>query len=316
MLYRLRKRAERTIFERLISGIWETPPIGYKPGCLTIISQTSHSDLPMYLLAVKSLYRQIGFGAIAIVDDGTLTEDDKRVLNCHLVDPKIIPLEEIDVSRLVKGGTWERLAYSVELAANSYVIQVDSDVLVTGGLDEVCQMVAENRAFILGTWNGQRIVDASEASAYAGGFGADASRHIQSACERSLPLLDCADQVNYVRGSSGFYGFPKGTITRSAVESLCHCMTEILGARFREWGSEQFAANFLVANAPNARVLPYPKYAVFGPELNSDLPHLFHFIGAYRYSRGEYARRGRACIRQLSQELCHRQAMKTKAREV
>ena len=45
-------------------------------------------------------------------------------------------------------------------------------------------------------------------------------------------------------------------------------MTAELGSRWTEWGTEQVTSNYVVANSPEAMVLPYPKYACF--DLNMD----------------------------------------------
>ena len=42
-------------------------------------------------------------------------------------------------------------------------------------------------------------------------------------------------------------------------------MEAILGTSWFEWGSEQVASNFVVANSPNPIVLPLPTYSCFGP---------------------------------------------------
>lgn len=299
MLYKLRTRARRRLFDRQIAGILRTPPIAYRPSSLTILSQTCHADVSMHLLAVKSFYARIGHGKIVIIDDGSLTEEDRAVFRFHLVEPEIVALNAIPLDGLIPGNTWERLAHSIDLSAESYVIQIDSDILTVGEIDEVKDAIAANRSFILGTWNGLKKVPVKEASAYADTIDGGYDRHVQTLCERNLYRLQNAEQRYYVRGSSGFYGFARGAVTREAAAGFCNEMLNLVGPRFHEWGSEQLTANFLAANARDSLVLPYPSYACFGPELNPDAARLFHFVGIFRFKNGEYARRARRRIAEL-----------------
>ncbi|HEY4123181.1 MAG TPA: hypothetical protein VGM36_01125, partial [Rhizomicrobium sp.] len=203
---------------------------------------------------------------------------------------------------LIPGNTWERLAHSIDVCQTSFVIQLDSDILTVGEIDDVKKAIEDNRSFILGTWNGLKTVPVTEASDFADKLSPAASKHVQSLCERSLrKIADPEKKRRYVRGSSGFYGFARGAVSRSEAAGFCREMLEIVGERFHEWGSEQFASNYLVANAPNSLVLPYPRYACFGPELDPGVPSLFHFIGAFRFTRGVYANRARQVVRELNQ---------------
>lgn len=300
MFYNLRTNASRWNFARRTAGIIQTPPLAYRESDLTILSQTRHDDVGMHLLAVKSFYARMGHGKIVIIDDGSLTEQDKEIFRHHFVAPDIVPLKSIDLDGLIPGNTWERLAHSIDLCQTSFVIQLDSDILTVGAVDEVKNAIASNRSFILGTWNGLKTVPVAEASDFADKLSPASAKHIQSLCERSLRKLANPEKRRYVRGSSGFYGFAKRAVSRSDAADFCREMLEIVGERFHEWGSEQFASNYLVANAPNSLVLPYPRYACFGPELNPGMPSLFHFIGAFRFTRGIYARRAHQVIRELN----------------
>lgn len=66
-------------------------------------------------------------------------------------------------------------------------------------------------------------------------------------------------------------------------------MSALLGARWSEWGTEQVSSNYVVANSPDARVLPYPKYACFDLDMDPERSAFLHFIGTHRFERGVYA---------------------------
>ena len=69
-------------------------------------------------------------------------------------------------------------------------------------------------------------------------------------------------------------------------------MSEMLGAqRWNQWGSEQIASNYILANTPGATVLPFPRYACFEPHLWPGDHAFLLFIGVYRYNDGVYRRR-------------------------
>ena len=68
-----------------------------------------------------------------------------------------------------------------------------------------------------------------------------------------------------------------------------------------EWGSEQVASNFVVANSPSASVLPYPRYACFDPDLASPSQVAFlHFVGTWRFHGGIFAAAAKTAIARLS----------------
>lgn len=293
MLDGLRTKIAKRRFGSQVSRILKTPPLSIVPAKLTILSMVSHDDLRMYLLAIKSLYKRVGRGNIVIIDDGSLTSRDRGILETHLSGPKIIDLESVAVGRLPRHNCWERLAYALDLSAEEYVIQLDSDTLTTSCIDEVLDCVAANRAFILGTLTGQKLVSIGEASAFAATRNPD---HIQFAAEKALSGLAGANGLKYVRGSAGFAGLARGGFSRNRAEDFAAQMIELMGERFLEWGTEQVAFSFFVANSPDAIVLPYPAYACLSPEIDIEQSRFLHFIGSYRFGGGIYAREGRRVI--------------------
>ncbi len=70
----------------------------------------------------------------------------------------------------------------------------------------------------------------------------------------------------------------------------------MLGDKWGQWGSEQVASNFAVANTAGAMVLPYPKYANFDLDMDPQAACFLHFVGTNRFDRGVYAGETRAFI--------------------
>jgi len=293
MLDKFRTRWAKHRFNAQISGVLHTPPIRVEPADFTIFSMVANDDVPMYLVAIKSFYARIGCGKVAAIIDRDMPGELRDILQRHVPGIRFVILEDIDTGPCQRGGTWERVLHLLDHAREEYAIQLDADTLTTGPMDEVLACVSANRAFTLGTWEGERIVPVSEASAYAERLDYD---HIILLTERALSRLPDAATLKYVRGSSGFAGFARGGFDRRRAEDFHVAMAELLGSRFREWGTEQVASNFAVANSPDPLVLPFPDYTIFEPKTDVEKARFFHFIGTFRYRDGIYAQLSRRFI--------------------
>lgn len=294
MLDRFRIRWAKRRFNSQVLEVLNTPPIRLEPANFTILSMISHDDLIMYLLAIKSFYSYLQQGKILVIDDGSLKNEDKEILNEHLCFPTIIHRETIDIGRMLHHIMWERLAYTIDLSAAEYVIQLDADTITRGPVAEVIKCIADNRAFIMGNPEARKPIPVKEAAAYA--EARSSTDHIQIIAEMALARLPNAAALKYVRGSAGFVGLARDGFSRAAVEDFYLQMADLVGERLREWGSDQVAFNFLVANSPNPMVLPYPDYASFVPGLDAENVRLLHYIGTYRFRGGTYARQSREFI--------------------
>jgi hypothetical protein len=292
MFYNITTKLSKKLFDFQIRGILNTPPIEYREDAWTILSMISHSDLLMYLLAIKSFYGRLGSGKILVINDGTLTEEDKRTLRAHLISLTIVGRDVISIGSFLRHIMWERLAYAVALSASEYVIQLDADTLTIGPIEEARICASENRPFILGTGTGQKLVSVAEASAFA---AAIESQHIQIIAEKALARLPDAEMLKYVRGSAGLAGLARHGFSQQRAEAFCLEMTYMIGDRFKEWGTDQVAFNFIVSNSAHAVVLPFPAYCV-SPEQAPGVSRFLHFIGSHRFDAGEYARQGRHFI--------------------
>jgi len=293
MFYRLVRGAGRLMFNAFARDILATRPLAMVPAPLVFLSQVCHRDVLPYLVAIKSLYRRIGEGEVVVIDDGSLDEVDKAGILWHLPLSSIMPLSAVDVGRCPRGGTWERLLAIVDRCAEAYVIQVDSDTVTAGDIPEVVEAWRANRSFTLGTDIGQRMRPVAEIETFP-------AESICCVAERALSRLPDADSLLYVHGSSGFAGFARGGCRRAAIEAFSDGMRALLGDRWDEWGSEQVASNVLVANTPDAIVLPYRRYACFEPWLDRNPRAFLHFYGTYRYRGGIYTAAARQAISALA----------------
>ncbi len=292
------RRAQHLRFDIAARGILSTPPLRMREAPLTIVSMVCRRDLCMYLAGVKSLYTAIGEGAVAAVDDGTLTPADHEVLRRHVPGIRIEAAAAIDTGRCPRGGTWERLVLIADYCRSRFVIQMDCDTLTRRAIPDVVACYRAGISFGLGTSSGKRLAPVAECAAWARSVS---SADVSVLAERELDKLPGAGALKYFRGSSGFAGFAMGSCSRAGLECFSGQMRELLGSRWDQWGSEQVTSNFTIANAPDARVLPHPDYCCFYPELPIDYTQsrFLHFIGGSRYQRGLYAAEIKRLVRRL-----------------
>lgn len=67
----------------------------------------------------------------------------------------------------------------------------------------------------------------------------------------------------------------------------------------QEWGTEQVASNFLVANDREPILLPYSHYLNYWGEDWQNDASFIHFVGTYRYHEDAYERASRIAIDQF-----------------
>jgi hypothetical protein len=291
---RLKGAWDEHLFNREARGILDTRPLEMHGDSPLFLSMVCHRDVTAYLLAIKSLYTGIGHGRAAIINDGSLTRGDLATLRYHVCKIEVFDIAAIATGACPRGGTWERLYKILELSSQHYVIQADADVLVCAAIPEVVECWRQNRSFLLGTDAGRSVAPATATAEMVRGWIAThgwTALSVGVQAEAALASLPDAAQKSYVHASSGFAGFAAGAFTIGELESFSRHMNEALGdRRWREWGTEQIASNYVLANAPGASVLPFPRYACFEPHLPPGERALLHFIGTYRYNQGEYRR--------------------------
>lgn len=288
MFHELKDRLRRRHFTQMVKGLLQSPPI--EPGAdrsPAVLSQLQHKDVLMYLAAIKSFARHVPPGAVHVVDDGSLTPEDRTLLARHVPEILFHALSDCREPGLPTGGTWERLTAIARLSKSRYVIQLDADTLTRAPVDEVAAAVRENRAFTIGTWNGQAIESARERAEQTRTRNAK-STHVQMLAEAHFDQLAEADTLKYVRGCSGFAGFPVGSGKLELMLNLSSQMQRLVGDKWLEWGSEQVMSNLIVSNQPDARVLPHPDYTDC-EKIQPGMTRFVHFIGTCRFRNGRYA---------------------------
>ena len=274
---------------RQLRAVIETRPAVPQDDGVILFSMIGTRVLLPYLVAAKSLHARLKRGRFVILDDGTLTANDRTVLATHLGNPEIRHLAAVDTGPCPRGGTWERLLTLLELRRDAYVIQLDSDTVTIGAIPEVAAAVRVGASFTLRGGSDAQILPLAQAAVQA--RAAPPNPHIQATVEQVFDRVAIPGRgaLNYVRGCSGFAGFAPSGEGRALAELFSQAAERLVGAgRWAEWGSEQVASNFVVANEPRATLLPYARYFNFWNGGVPDDARFVHFVGTYRYHRGVY----------------------------
>jgi len=295
-------RVSRFWFDLNTKNILLTPPLKSKGSSPTIVSLVRHKDVMMYLLAVKSFYSRLQKGKIIVLDDGSLTRKDKNRIKSHVSPSDIISVNDINNNDCPSYACWERLLFIADYVNKDYIIQLDSDTITLGPVEEIGRFVNANKSFILGECiKDQKI---KHMTSFADKYKENNSTFVQILAEKRFYKIRDCEKYRYVRGSAGFTGYAKESFTRKDIEHFSGRMQEILGKeKWSEWGSEQVTTNFIIANAQNAEILPYPRYALYYPRFSEDYKKttFFHFIGTHRFAGGMYLSKAKDILSCLSQ---------------
>lgn len=298
MFFRFRREISRWWFDVGAQAILNTPALNCRPdGQVTVVTQIYPPDVMMYLVAIKTFARFVPIKSVVVVGD-RLTPRDQALIRAHVRPVELVDIQSVNTQGMPHGGTWERLLTILGLSASTYTIQLDADTITRALPNEVLECIAVNRSFTLGTAMGRFIISAQEASAAVKHL-ASKDAHVQIAAE--VALSDIAPQpAYYVRGNSAFAGFGHGAHRIETLQTFSQQMVGLLGVdKWNEWGSEQVASNFMIANSGNPLVLPFDRYRYFHPDVSLDSCQLIHFMGTYRFARGAYRRLARKSISSL-----------------
>lgn len=295
------RKAGSWAHERAVQGILDTPPIVAQDDGVILFSMIGTAVLLPYLVAVKSLHCHLPRGRIVLLDDGTLTSTDRALLAHHCDRPEIVGTADVATAPCPQGNCWERLLSILDRRGRDYVIQLDSDTVTTGPVPEVEAAIAANRSFTLAGGLDEAQHGFQSAAAISRIFHADGptTDHVQAHAEAAMKTLPDAESRRYIRGCAGFAGFARSDDGRATVARFSAEMDERLGETWRQWGSEQVASNWVIANDPDPLQLPYDRYINHWDEPMPDDPAFIHFIGTYRYHWGNYSKCTRLAIAEL-----------------
>ncbi len=303
MIDRLTRKLREAAHLRQCRAVLETPPVIPQHDGVIVFSMIGTRVVAPYLVAVKSFVRALGQGRVVLLDDGSLTAGDKAALAAHLGNPEIRSIRDVDTGDTPRGGCWERLMTLIDLSARDYVIQLDSDTVTQGNVGEVRAAIDAGRSFTIvggtdGEAQGLKTLNDFRRDVYPDGPDVlPAASHVQTQIEARMDRLPDPDARRYVRACAAFTGFAPGSVTRADAQAFSRAAEAAVGADvWKQWGSEQVASNYLVANTPDPVLLPYARYYHFWDDGDRADPGLVHFPGTHRYTGNSYARATAAAL--------------------
>lgn len=295
---RLRRDFFRWRHQHAVQSVLTTAPVVAGSLPFTLLSMVQKRDVVSYLVAVKSFVHFANPRRVVIVCDPSIDAGDKDILRRHIPHVEFRSADEFTHPEIPRGGTWERLLAICAYAETDYVVQLDADTVTVKPVAEVSDAIREQQGFVLGETSNQTLMSLQATSAYAR-RDFDPHGHIQGCAEACMDSVGLPDASLYVRGCSGFTGFPPDRTMKERLLMFSGCMSRQLGMqRWAAWGTEQVTSNYLVANAGNTKVLPFPKYGT--PNVMNEETAFLHFIGSMRFINSKYEKTSREAIRRIS----------------
>ena len=254
------------------------------------------SDVNMYLISLASFCKHIKPNEVIVVSD-RLSDESRKVLRDCVENITIVPAVDYREPGLPTGGCWERLTYITRAVKDSYIVQLDADLLTLKRPGEVIDAIEKNVSFSITTKLGFEKMSFTNASYL---IWERTSKHVQNEAEKAMKNCRDADSRLYIRACAGFTGYAKGSFTIEDVKDFSQEIEQNIGKeKWAEWGSEQVTSNYIFANSKGSEILPYEHYPFYEPGISDAKVKLFHFIGTHRFKKGFYLQRAKAFIASL-----------------
>ena len=298
---RLRRDYFRWHYGTTARSILDTAPLARGAEPFTLLSMVHQRDVFPYLVALKSFARQANPRRVVIVCDPSIGDAERAIFMRHIPHVELRGAVEFVHPEIPRGGTWERIFAISHYVKEDYVVQMDADTTTTGAIPEVLAAIRDASGFAIGEVPGQQLMTLQGACENATPWIEDGSTHVISFAEVALPKVGLANNRMYVRGCSGFSGFPASVGMVDELVDFSARMRRHLGERWNQWGTEQVTSNYIVANSRNPFVLPYPKYGT--PDTADNSTVFWHFIGPMRFINTKYATVTRGLVDSLRPSL-------------
>jgi hypothetical protein len=146
--HRWRPSADIWRHAEAIAGVLHTAPLRQTAGP-AIVSPLGTADVLPYLVAIKSLHRLLARGGIVIIDDGTLTGEDRAILAHHCGDPELVPHPAVRRGPFPPGADWATLLTILDRRGGRYWIALDPHTVTLAPVGEIERAIASNRSFAL-----------------------------------------------------------------------------------------------------------------------------------------------------------------------
>lgn len=295
-------------------GIAKTQPIETNPHAKTTIhSAVPHRYVYAYLIAIKSLLQYDSDYAICVHDDGSLTSDDKKLINLHLPHVRIIDRHFADsefARRInnpflskVRGSytSYLKLFDTTLFNDSERIIILDTDTLFLQNPEEIIQWSNNGGSswYHMAPKGKMKTQKESAIAQYS-----DLQKvHIQTLINNDLDEINSTLNSNYQIEQgfcSGFIGYDHGTINFDELEKLFRLLNKKFGDKIFLWGAEQTVHGLMLCSK-GAKALPIDKYFVF-TQTNAHLADqatFLHFVGENRFYKLIYPKLAKTIIARL-----------------
>jgi len=294
---RLKRDFFRSQYESAARKVLATKPLQRGDLPFTLLSMVQKRDVVPYLVALKSFTHFLNPVRIVMVCDPSIDAEDRALLSRHVPHLEMRDAREFTHPDIPRGGTWERLYAISEYAVDSYVIQLDADTLTVQPIPEVLDAVRSGHGFVLGEMPDTPVRSLAATRENALPWMRPGA-HIQGIAETEMVNVGLPSDARYIRGCSGFTGFPPSAEMRPMMLDFSRRMMGKLGQDWARWGTEQVTSNYLASNAFGTRALPFPKYGT--PDCATSGTAFFHFIGSMRFINSKYETTSRQAIHIIS----------------
>jgi len=295
--HRVRRDYFRSQYQQTVRDVLSTKPLQRGELPFVLLSMVHKRDVCSYLVAVKSFTHFLNPGCIVVVCDPSIDQHDRATLMSHVPHLELREADEFTHPDIPRGGTWERLFAISIYARDNYVVQLDADTLTVHPIPEVLEAISNHQGFVLGEKPDTPIRDLHAVRENALPW-MQPGAHIQGIVETEMVNVGLPSDARYIRGCSGFAGFPPSTKMQDTMTDFSRRMRAKLGEDWKRWGTEQVTSNYLVSNAFGTRALPFPKYGT--PDCATAETAFYHFIGSMRFVNSKYQARSRQAIRLIS----------------
>lgn len=293
VIQRVKRDYFRAKYQKVVQEVLATAPL--RPGSLPfmLLSMVQQRDVHSYLVAVKSFTHFLNPERIVVVCDPSMTPADHATLKQHVPHIELRNANEFTHPDIPRGGTWERLYAITKFSPDNYVVQLDADTLTVRPIPEVLEAITAGHGFVLGEMPDTPKRSLGETRAHAlPNLGPDA--HVQTISEAEMANVGLPADARYIRGCSGFTGFPRSASMHEQMLDFSRRMGGKLGEDWKRWGTEQVTSNYLIANSAGIQALPFPKYST--PDCATGDTAFFHFIGSMRFINRKYETTSRHAI--------------------
>ena len=127
-------------------GVLETPPCPPDPHGPLLFAAIRAADVPAFLLVAKSFARAIERGRFAVLEDGSLTGEDRALLAHHCGDPQIL-MGRADNAPFPSILEWQGIAALLGRHETCYRIYLDMGRVALDAPSEVRDAIGRNRGF-------------------------------------------------------------------------------------------------------------------------------------------------------------------------